>query len=214
MIDEQETRLQFGYYSESLSKGSNKEVYVICEECGYKRTMKFYIYVETHGRCQSCAQSGKNNPFYGKKHSRKTRIKMSKNHVNISGKNNPNYGKIVSNETRNKMSKAHIGKQLSEETKYKMSKNHFDMSKENSPNWKGGRKLARARANIKRRKLFGFIPHNIPHENFHGHHVDFNHVIFIPKELHTSIPHSVINNKNMNLINNLVCDWYLEFQGV
>jgi hypothetical protein len=27
-----------------------------------------------------------------------------------------------------------------------------------------------------------------------------------------SIPHSVINNKNMNLINNAVCDWYLKYQ--
>lgn len=170
MIDEQETRLQFGYYSESLSEGSNKEVYAICKECGYTRIMKFYVYVEIQGRCMSCAQSGKSNPNYGKKHSPKTCIKMSKNHRDVSGKNNPR--------------------------------------------WKGGKKLARARANTKRRQLFGFIRHNIPHEHFHGHHIDFNHIIFIPKELHMSISHSVINDINMDLINNVVCDWYLEFQGV
>lgn len=40
-------------------------------------------------RCHSCASSGEYNGFYGKKHTRKTRIKMSKNHADISGKKNP-----------------------------------------------------------------------------------------------------------------------------
>ena len=119
------------------------------------------------------------------------RKKMSENN---SGSNNPMYGKHHTTETKCKQSKALIGE-----------KNYM---------WKGGKVLWKARSNAKRRKLFGFIPHNIPHENFHGHHIDFNHVIFIPKELHMSIPHSVVNNKNMDIINNAVCEWYLKYQIV
>ena len=101
------------------------------------------------------------------------------------------------------------GKHHTDKTKQKIS-NSIKGNKH--PQWRGGRKLSRARSNAKRRKLFGFIPHNKPQENFHGHHLDFNHVIFIPKELHMSILHSVVNNKNMDLINDAACDWYLKFQ--
>ena len=97
--------------------------------------------------------------------------------------------------------------------KYTVTCGNWNSIKGNKhPQWRGGRKLSRARSNAKRRKLFGFIPHNKPQENFHGHHLDFNHVIFIPKELHMSIFHSVVNNKNMDLINDAACDWYLKFQ--
>ena len=98
------------------------------------------------------------------------------------------------------------------ETRQKISKNHADVSGKNNPRWKGGKKSAKARTSAKRRKLLGFTPHNNPQENFHGHHLDFNHVIFIPKELHISISHSVINNKNMSLINDVACNWYLKYQ--
>lgn len=36
-------------------------------------------------------RTGKNNNFYGKKHSKNTREKMSNNHADVSGKNNPAY---------------------------------------------------------------------------------------------------------------------------
>lgn len=132
--------------------------------------------------CKSCSKIGKNNHMYKKHHTEEAKLKISK---------------------------ANSGKHRSEEMKLKMS---VVQSGENNSQWKGGKKLAIARKYAKRRKLFGFIPHNIPHENFHGHHLDFNHVIFIPKELHMSVPHSVVNNKNMNIINDVVCDWYLKFQ--
>ena len=133
--------------------------------------------------------------------------------ASCSHKGNKNHkGKYHTEETKCKISKAKTGKHHTEETKYKMSKNHADVSKENHPNWKGGKRLRLARASTKRRKLFGFIPHNLPQKNFHGHHLDFNHVIFIPKEIHISVSHSVINNKNMDLINDVACDWYLKYQ--
>lgn len=43
-------------------------------------------------RCKKCARQGKLHPMYGKKHTTKTREKMSKNHWNMSGKNHPMYG--------------------------------------------------------------------------------------------------------------------------
>jgi len=44
----------------------------------------------------SIANSGCGNPFYGKKHTEKTKTIMSKNHADVSGNNNPMYGKIGS----------------------------------------------------------------------------------------------------------------------
>ena len=110
-----------------------------------------------------------------------------------------------------KQSNFKIGKHHSKETKRKISKARIGNK---HPNWKGGKKLKNAKRNTKRRQLFGFIPHNKPQKDFHGHHIDLNHVIFIPKELHMSISHSVINDINMDSINNAVCDWYLEYQIV
>jgi hypothetical protein len=87
---------------------------------------------------------GKDNPFYGKTHSEKTRKKLSKA---LSRENNPNFGKsrpeevkikireknigkFVSPESKNKMSLAHKGKTLSEEHKKKIKKSCvFNMEK-------------------------------------------------------------------------------------
>ncbi len=65
---------------------------------------------------------GENNPFFGKKHSKEDRKKMS-------GENHHLYGKHLSDETKEKLSKSHIGKHHSEKTKDKLSeinsgKNH------------------------------------------------------------------------------------------
>jgi len=75
--------------------------------------------------------SGKNNPFYGKKHTEETRKHLSETHkaprpyrlgikhseetkkkmsISHSGKNHPNFGKHLSEETRKKISIKHIGK--------------------------------------------------------------------------------------------------------
>ena len=37
-------------------------------------------------------RTGEKNPFYGQKHTQKTKEKMSRNHADVSGKNNPFYG--------------------------------------------------------------------------------------------------------------------------
>lgn len=48
---------------------------------------------------QSIRMSGKNNSFYGKKHSLESKAKISLNHADFKGKNNPNSKKILDTET-------------------------------------------------------------------------------------------------------------------
>lgn len=227
MIDENKTFKLFGYTSDKLKPHSNKKVWRICNCCKSERLIEYRKCTNLCFKCshktidfrekQSKNSSGENHPMFGKHHSEETKFKMSlAKHDIYDGDKNPMYGKHHTEETKRKISDAQsgekhymYGKHHSKKTKRKISKAN---SKENNPRWRGGKRISMARRRSKRRELFGFIPHNIPHENFHGHHLDFNHVIFIPKELHMSVPHSVVNNKNMNIINDVVCDWYLKFQ--
>lgn len=78
---------------------------------------------------------GKNNPFYNKKHSEKTKEKISKSKIgkkwseerhnlfkkNYIKENHPNYGKKLKDSTKEKISKSNKDKIISEETKKKLS---------------------------------------------------------------------------------------------
>ena len=46
-----------------------------------------------HKRNISKSLTGDKNPFFGKKHTKETRLKMSKNHADFSGENHPQYGR-------------------------------------------------------------------------------------------------------------------------
>ena len=78
---------------------------------------------------KSCELKGKfkgeNNPFFNKKHSEETRLRMSLNHADFSGEKHPQYGKKRSNKT----------KQL-------ISKNHADVSGKNNPFYGKGYMIA------------------------------------------------------------------------
>lgn len=65
---------------------------------------------------------GKKNPMYGKKHSNKTKQKISNSLKKYSGKNSWNYGKNLSDITKIKISKTKKGTGVGED----------------NPNWKGG----------------------------------------------------------------------------
>jgi hypothetical protein len=67
-------------------------------------------------------------------------------------------------------------------------------------------KALRQKCHAKRRQL-GFIPLNEPFEGCEGHHINFQYVIFIPKELHRSIWHSVFLDINMDKINKLAFEY-------
>lgn len=111
-----------GYNPNDLSAGSDKRVWVNCDECGkgrwgqlkdYNKNLKYL--------CKSCSTKGANNPMYSKHHSGKTRKKMSEA---ASGEKNYWYGKHRSDKTCKKMSEAQIGKHPSKETREKISKAH------------------------------------------------------------------------------------------
>ena len=79
-------------------------------------------------------------------------------------------------------------------------------SGKDNPNWKGGSDASSART-LKKHKEFGFIPLNERFIGCEAHHIDKEFVIYIPKEMHKSIWHSVIKDINMDKINNLAIDY-------
>lgn len=73
-----------------------------CPECNklitYKSSNSFYQARKKNSNCHLCSYKknlgkhnfkGKNNPFYGKKHSKETKERMSKNHADFNGDKNP-----------------------------------------------------------------------------------------------------------------------------
>lgn len=118
-------------------------------------------------------------------------------------------GTELSYTTKEKMSISHVGLRCGKEN------NLFGRFDKDSPVWKGGRKLAMKRSDVKRRaikKLFGHIFLNTCENiNWVGHHLDYNYILFIPKELHDSIRHSVVKNKNMDIINDKIYEWFLDY---
>ncbi|GAH21833.1 unnamed protein product, partial [marine sediment metagenome] len=44
---------------------------------------------------------------------------------------------------------------------------------------------------------------NKPFKDSHGHHINKKCVIYIPKDLHTSVSHNVWTGEGMNAINNV-----------
>ena len=75
-----------------------------CPDCGelqyYKTNRTLKAAIKNNTRCIYCFIKGKNNPFYGKKHSEKSIQKMIAAKL---GKNNPMYGKHHSEETKQKL---------------------------------------------------------------------------------------------------------------
>ena len=61
----------------------------------------------------------------------------------------------------------------------------------------------------KRRQL-GFISLNAPFKDSEGHHMDTEHVVYIPKELHRGNIHSLLGNRNMEMINTLALNFLKE----
>ena len=63
----------------------------------------------------------------------------------------------------------------------------------------------------KRRRNLGYNvlnPYDSINPEYVGHHIDTINVMFIPKELHNSVWHSVIRNINMDKINSKCFNWY------
>lgn len=93
-----------------------------CEFCNkfFKRYISLIKYNKERGSKNYCSRKclcksheknwvGKNNHFYGKKHTEETKKKISLNHVNISGKRHPNWkGGITAKNTKERLSSKNI----------------------------------------------------------------------------------------------------------
>jgi hypothetical protein len=63
------------------------------------------------------------------------------------------------------------------------------------------------RREAQKRRGLGFIPLNEWFDGSQAHHIDFECVVYIPKELHRSIYHNIWTDKGMVEINNKVFEW-------
>jgi len=52
-----------------------------------------------------------------------------------------------------------------------------------------------------KRRVLGYVPLNRPFDGCEGHHIDREHVIYIPKEIHQSVQHNMWTGVNMEVIN-------------
>jgi hypothetical protein len=72
-------------------------------------------------------------------------------------------------------------------------------------------KEMQAKEASKRRGL-GFIPLNEPFDGAVRHHIDKEHVVYIPEELHVSVSHCIWTGKGMEEINAKVFEWLKQQQ--
>lgn len=61
-----------------------------------------------------------------------------------------------------------------------------------------------------KRRLLGFSQLNKPFKGSEAHHMNRNDIIYIPKELHQSISHSIKTGRNMEEMNKLAIDFIKE----
>lgn len=61
-----------------------------------------------------------------------------------------------------------------------------------------------------KRRVLGFAPINESFVGCEAHHVDHDHVLYIPSELHKSVSHNIWTGKNMEQINALAFQYLNE----
>lgn len=158
----------------------------------------------------------------GEKKSPEACAKVSAWHM---GRPPGNKGVPMSAEARAKMSTAHKGKKLPPETCAHMSAAALGHAKsletrakmsvaKTGPlhwGWKGGKQVSHKKRMAKRRSL-GFIPLNEPFPCCDAHHVDHDHILYIPSVLHQSVRHNVWTGRNMDAINAIARQYLMEAQ--
>jgi len=145
MILEQLTYNSFGYRSTDLSRKSAKKIIAICDICGKLRVLKKRDYRKL---CVGCCKIGVNNPFYGRKHTKK-----AKNKIGVANSNNVGYwlGKHRSNETKEKISRNKKGKKPNLSREQKLNKIKKSLGSNNG-NWKGG--ITKLQKNVRSLSLY------------------------------------------------------------
>lgn len=129
---------------------NEREIHWIAQKkafgCGYNQSAGGYgrrVISESEKRWRSKRFSGAGNPFYGKKHSPETLVKLSELKK---GARHVNYGKHLSPETRAKISAAQKGRPCPESKKKKLS----EANKGKAP----------TRATIEKAREFSMSPEN------------------------------------------------------
>ena len=223
MILREATIKYSGNDPDELKPKSRKRICISCDECGRVRWLPKQGY---HNLCGSCAKKGKNNGFYGKKHSKET-LKLQSD-VKIGkycGKNNPNYRNHKLAGENNPMYE--LTGELNPNYKggkiilicefcgneYKVNKSKKDVSKfcsyechsqwrsinlrgENSPTWKGGITI---RTHVKHERDCIKLNERFNNSNFH--HITESIGIYIPSELHKHIWHNFKSGQGMDEMN-------------
>lgn len=173
----------------------------VCQYCGIEFSITYRCSEKTWNRIKCCSRKCAGMLKRGYHLSIKSKEKISDAHK---GKPSHRKGKHLSENHKNKIGKANLdinkGKHFSPETEFKCGENH--------PNWKGGYKLRIIRQTNKRRGL-GHLFINKSFEGSEGHHLDNDYILYIPKELHRSIPHNLTSGKNMELINLKAMEWIM-----
>jgi len=72
-----------------VSEEKKKRVSDSCKAAGCGKWFKGTVLSKAHREKISKVTRGENNPFYGKKHTSETRLKMSENHADFTGDKNP-----------------------------------------------------------------------------------------------------------------------------
>ena len=110
MINEDRTLADFGYSSSTLTYGSDKKVWVTCENCGEDRVVTFN---QSASLCRSCAAKGRVHTDESRRKMSKAKSGENNPMFGTTGENSPNFGKIFSDESRRKMSEANSGEKNS-----------------------------------------------------------------------------------------------------
>lgn len=116
-----------------VSETKKKKVSLSCKKSGCGKWFKDIKFSKERKNKVSIATSGTNNPFYGRKHTIKTKLKMRKNHANFIGNKNPlvKYLKICSKEQKQKYCNSiKEGKEIfkKDKTKFKLFKERLSKS--------------------------------------------------------------------------------------
>lgn len=228
MINWEKTIEKIGYDKSYFDKypKSHKKVYRICDGCSKEDLVD---YSSQHFLlCGSCSQikrtshgdvSGKNNPMYGKHHSESAK-KLQSNAAQgkYVGELNPNFGKPMSDEQKEKLRIANTGKHHTQSQKDKWSRDRVGKgnsrygihcsdetkkkisianSGDKSGMWKGG--IADIRNHVL--PFSQCLKINKYFKGSHRHHISADVIIYIPRDLHYHIDHSLKDGKGMSEMN-------------
>jgi hypothetical protein len=109
-----------------VSDSIKQKVSESCKKSGCGKWMKGYKFSNERKEKYSKMNSGKGNPFFGKKHSKKTKKLMSNNHADFMGENNP-LVKWLNKDDKNREEYSRIMKEV-----WKNPKNAKILSERNS----------------------------------------------------------------------------------